>query len=205
MAVEDKYNVNKNYNHEDHLDLEEYFNLFDPFFKEIDFSTDKVFDDLPISLADEPIISWNNIDLEVPQKELESCFSSSADYGDQLSMINSPKGHEKVKPPKDVDQNNICSFAIKKKRSKTGSKKRTSCFALKNDCMKRRCCSHCQAEKTPQWRAGPMGPKSLCNACGVRYKSGRLVPEYRPAASPSFDSFKHSNFHKRILKRKMDT
>ncbi|KAE8684354.1 hypothetical protein F3Y22_tig00111132pilonHSYRG00103 [Hibiscus syriacus] len=47
-------------------------------------------------------------------------------------------------------------------------------------------CMHCEITKTPQWRAGPMGPKTLCNACGVRYKSGRLFPEYRPAASPTF-------------------
>ncbi|XP_010544607.1 PREDICTED: GATA transcription factor 2-like [Tarenaya hassleriana] len=47
-------------------------------------------------------------------------------------------------------------------------------------------CTHCASEKTPQWRTGPLGPKTLCNACGVRFKSGRLVPEYRPAASPTF-------------------
>ncbi|KAK9110345.1 hypothetical protein Sjap_018405 [Stephania japonica] len=64
----------------------------------------------------------------------------------------------------------------------------------------RRCCHHCGAEKTPQWRMGPGGPKTLCNACGVRYRSGRLVPEYRPAASPSFDSRIHSNSHRRIAK-----
>uniref|UniRef100_A0A7N0TUP8 GATA-type domain-containing protein n=1 Tax=Kalanchoe fedtschenkoi TaxID=63787 RepID=A0A7N0TUP8_KALFE len=40
-------------------------------------------------------------------------------------------------------------------------------------------CKHCGSEKTPQWRAGPDGPKTLCNACGVRYKSGRLCPEYQ--------------------------
>ncbi|XP_022752253.1 GATA transcription factor 4-like [Durio zibethinus] len=66
----------------------------------------------------------------------------------------------------------------------------------------RRKCSHCLAENTPQWRMGPLGPKTLCNACGVRYKSGRLVPEYRPAASPTFDTMKHSNFHKKILRRR---
>lgn len=60
-------------------------------------------------------------------------------------------------------------------------------------------CTHCLVQKTPQWRAGPMGPKTLCNACGVRYKSGRLVPEYRPAGSPSFVNDLHSNSHKRIL------
>ncbi|GAU15868.1 hypothetical protein TSUD_40890 [Trifolium subterraneum] len=60
-------------------------------------------------------------------------------------------------------------------------------------------CMHCEITKTPQWRAGPMGPKTLCNACGVRYKSGRLFPEYRPAASPTFCPALHSNSHKKVL------
>ncbi|PWZ12013.1 GATA transcription factor 9 [Zea mays] len=60
-------------------------------------------------------------------------------------------------------------------------------------------CVHCDTDKTPQWRTGPMGPKTLCNACGVRYKSGRLVPEYRPAASPTFVMSKHSNSHRKVL------
>lgn len=60
-------------------------------------------------------------------------------------------------------------------------------------------CMHCEITKTPQWRAGPMGPKTLCNACGVRYKSGRLFPEYRPAASPTFVPALHSNSHKKVV------
>jgi hypothetical protein len=60
-------------------------------------------------------------------------------------------------------------------------------------------CLHCETDKTPQWRTGPMGPKTLCNACGVRYKSGRLVPEYRPAASPTFSMARHSNSHRKVL------
>lgn len=60
-------------------------------------------------------------------------------------------------------------------------------------------CLHCEITKTPQWRAGPMGPKTLCNACGVRYKSGRLFPEYRPAASPTFVPALHSNSHKKVI------
>ncbi|KAL1804057.1 hypothetical protein DCAR_0935755 [Daucus carota subsp. sativus] len=63
-------------------------------------------------------------------------------------------------------------------------------------------CQHCQTEQTPLWRAGPMGPKTLCNACGVRYKSGRLVPEYRPASSPTFSSKLHSNSHKKIMEKR---
>ncbi|CAL0319249.1 unnamed protein product [Lupinus luteus] len=60
-------------------------------------------------------------------------------------------------------------------------------------------CLHCATDKTPQWRTGPMGPKTLCNACGVRYKSGRLVPEYRPAASPTFVMTRHSNSHRKVM------
>ncbi|KAJ1409219.1 Zinc finger, GATA-type [Sesbania bispinosa] len=60
-------------------------------------------------------------------------------------------------------------------------------------------CMHCEVTKTPQWREGPMGPKTLCNACGVRYRSGRLYPEYRPAASPTFIASLHSNCHKKVL------
>ncbi|CAL9143544.1 GATA transcription factor 5-like [Musa acuminata AAA Group] len=60
-------------------------------------------------------------------------------------------------------------------------------------------CTHCGAQKTPQWRAGPLGPKTLCNACGVRFKSGRLLPEYRPACSPTFVSHVHSNCHRKVL------
>ncbi|GLT39206.1 hypothetical protein SLA2020_134120 [Shorea laevis] len=60
-------------------------------------------------------------------------------------------------------------------------------------------CSHCGVTKTPQWRAGPLGTKTLCNACGVRYKSGRLLPEYRPACSPTFSNELHSNHHRKVL------
>ncbi|XP_022864105.1 GATA transcription factor 11-like, partial [Olea europaea var. sylvestris] len=60
-------------------------------------------------------------------------------------------------------------------------------------------CTHCEVTKTPQWREGPTGPKTLCNACGVRYRSGRLYPEYRPAASPTFVPSLHSNSHKKVI------
>lgn len=60
-------------------------------------------------------------------------------------------------------------------------------------------CSHCGVQKTPQWRTGPLGAKTLCNACGVRFKSGRLLPEYRPACSPTFSNELHSNHHRKVL------
>jgi len=41
-------------------------------------------------------------------------------------------------------------------------------------------CTACGTQTTPVWRAGPAGPKTLCNACGVRYmkvaRGGGLPP-----------------------------
>lgn len=44
-------------------------------------------------------------------------------------------------------------------------------------------CGACGKTKTPMWRRGPKGPSQLCNACGARWKAGRLVvPEIAPPA-----------------------
>ncbi|GMI78275.1 GATA transcription factor 5 [Hibiscus trionum] len=90
-----------------------------------------------------------------------------------------------------------------KKHKKRPSTDSTGC----NGIQPTRRCSHCGVTKTPQWRAGPMGAKTLCNACGVRFKSGRLLPEYRPACSPTFSSDLHSNHHRKVLemRRKKET
>ncbi|XP_074308113.1 GATA transcription factor 4-like isoform X2 [Silene latifolia] len=64
-------------------------------------------------------------------------------------------------------------------------------------------CSHCGTQKTPQWRGGPNGPKTLCNACGVQYKKGRLWPEYRPASSPSYSRELHSSSHRKVMEMRM--
>ncbi|KAL5203668.1 hypothetical protein ABZP36_008539 [Zizania latifolia] len=63
-----------------------------------------------------------------------------------------------------------------------------------------RTCSHCHTSETPQWRMGPNGPGTLCNACGIRHKMDRLLPEYMPTTNPSFESDKRSNRHRKVLK-----
>ncbi|KZV44144.1 GATA transcription factor 15-like [Dorcoceras hygrometricum] len=36
-----------------------------------------------------------------------------------------------------------------------------------------KCCNGCRTTRTPLWRGGPEGPKSLCNACGIKYNKKR--------------------------------
>ncbi|KAF9612334.1 hypothetical protein IFM89_038937 [Coptis chinensis] len=51
---------------------------------------------------------------------------------------------------------------------------------LNGDPLLARRCANCDTTSTPLWRNGPRGPKSLCNACGIRYKK-----EERRAATSS--------------------
>ncbi|XP_008805393.2 GATA transcription factor 19-like [Phoenix dactylifera] len=56
----------------------------------------------------------------------------------------------------------------------------TNCSNLGADpVLLARRCANCDTTSTPLWRNGPRGPKSLCNACGIRYKK----EERRAAAS----------------------
>lgn len=40
-------------------------------------------------------------------------------------------------------------------------------------------CRNCGRVNTPQWRIGPDGPKTLCNACGVHYRKFKTLPLFQ--------------------------
>nr|AFK46483.1 unknown [Medicago truncatula] len=110
----------------------------------------------------------------------------------QLSIIRrKPRTTKTRRPNCNVWIFNPILYSAKKQRKKPEAQTGGAHF--------QRRCSHCHVQKTPQWRAGPLGPKTLCNACGVRFKSGRLFPEYRPACSPTFSGEIHSNSHRKVL------
>ena len=39
-------------------------------------------------------------------------------------------------------------------------------------------CRNCLTRSTPQWRVGPEGPNTLCNACGMRMRKGHILKRY---------------------------
>ncbi|RDX73250.1 putative GATA transcription factor 22, partial [Mucuna pruriens] len=52
-----------------------------------------------------------------------------------------------------------------------------------------RVCADCNTTTTPLWRSGPNGPKSLCNACGIRQrKARRAMAETANGVGPSMDA-----------------
>lgn len=65
-----------------------------------------------------------------------------------------------------------------------------------------RTCTVCGTSKTPLWRSGPQGPKSLCNACGIRFKKAK-----RSSCEGSAAPLPSQQFAKNLLKpskRKQD-
>uniref|UniRef100_A0ACD5XNR7 Uncharacterized protein n=1 Tax=Avena sativa TaxID=4498 RepID=A0ACD5XNR7_AVESA len=86
---------------------------------------------------------------------------------------------------------------LPKKISKKKKKKQKGPAPWPKD--KGKTCLHCGTSETPQWREGPKGRGTLCNACGVRYKQGGLLPEYRPVASPTFLPSQHANLRRKVL------
>ncbi|KAK8663754.1 hypothetical protein V6N13_083559 [Hibiscus sabdariffa] len=164
------------------------------------------------TIEDQGFSDWE-YPLCVPQDSLED-IDWFPDFSDETISLD---GFLQATDEESFVLDRTVVFANKKQRSKRGGKRGHSNTKRpqiswnepqvfdnisERNLGARRKCSHCLVENTPQWRMGPLGPKTLCNACGVRYKSGRLLPEYRPAASPTFDVAKHSNFHKKILRRR---
>lgn len=106
----------------------------------------------------------------VPLGEFCRPLQCSPNASTGLASPTSPKSEEST-TEKD---NPYVSFPHPKVRSKRGRPRGWS--SNDNDMllpMKRRCVE-CGEEKTPQWRRGPKGPKTLCNACGIRDMRKRL-------------------------------
>ncbi|KAH7520023.1 GATA transcription factor 18 [Ziziphus jujuba] len=55
------------------------------------------------------------------------------------------------------------------KNGSRGSNNNTTNNSGSDPLLARRC-ANCDTTSTPLWRNGPRGPKSLCNACGIRFK-----------------------------------
>jgi len=56
-----------------------------------------------------------------------------------------------------------------------------------------KCCSYCGCKTTPIWRRGPEGKSTLCNACGVKWKNGKILTNDPPTNTKMNMNNKHGN------------
>ncbi|KAH7064912.1 hypothetical protein B0J12DRAFT_17499 [Macrophomina phaseolina] len=86
--------------------------------------------------------------------------------GRTLSPMASGTGKSPTNAPTVMEGDVGIPFIVKALTGATGIKKRTKHV---EDYV----CAWCSTTNSPEWRKGPGGPKSLCNACGLRYAKAR--------------------------------
>ncbi|CAG8575366.1 2278_t:CDS:10 [Funneliformis mosseae] len=87
-----------------------------------------------------------------------------------------PTSTKKVRKTKNSskNENNRRKYTTKKSRLVTDSAGNVEHITEKKNCM------YCGVRYTPMWRRGPKGPGTLCNACGVKWKQGKIMVEESP-------------------------
>ncbi|XP_031739578.1 GATA transcription factor 18 isoform X2 [Cucumis sativus] len=119
--------------------------------------------------------------LSVPNHGAADMYSSSTNYASSSSS------------PSSVD----CTLSLGTPSTRSsefgGASNNNINAAVSNggDPLLARRCANCDTTSTPLWRNGPRGPKSLCNACGIRFKK----EERRAAAATVNSSVAESNHH----------
>ncbi|XP_019253922.1 PREDICTED: GATA transcription factor 5-like [Nicotiana attenuata] len=140
----------------------------------------------------------NQAEMKTPVQDNKSCFTTPVQTGSRIKHTTAAR---------------VWSLSLTESTSTSSSSSSTTtttlfssspCFIhTAKSIVRKPAAANKRRKKTAgaavQWRAGPMGAKTLCNACGVRFKSGRLLPEYRPACSPTFSTQQHSNNHRKVL------
>ncbi|KAJ4845780.1 hypothetical protein Tsubulata_047968 [Turnera subulata] len=70
-------------------------------------------------------------------------------------------------------------------QNRRGSRRQHDGVIIHNDPNKRCTNFYCNTNDTPMWRKGPLGPKTLCNACGIKYRKEEDKKRAKAAASSS--------------------
>ncbi|CAD5329092.1 unnamed protein product [Arabidopsis thaliana] len=133
------------------------------------------------SRQDQVYVGYNNntfhdvLDTHISQPLETKNFVSDGGSSSSDQMV--PKKETRLKltiKKKDnhQDQTDLPQSPIKDMTGTNSLKWISSKNGYNNDCVIR-ICSDCNTTKTPLWRSGPRGPKSLCNACGIRQRKAR--------------------------------
>ncbi|KAK2645391.1 hypothetical protein Ddye_020586 [Dipteronia dyeriana] len=97
---------------------------------------------------------WMSSKMRLMKKMMDSAPAPSDDH---------------ISPEFDIEENHHNKQFFSSSTSQTEN----SFNIINNNTNTIRVCSDCNTTKTPLWRSGPRGPKSLCNACGIRQRKAR--------------------------------
>ncbi|ORX96629.1 hypothetical protein K493DRAFT_281807 [Basidiobolus meristosporus CBS 931.73] len=89
--------------------------------------------------------------------------ADSAENSANAELVHKPPTSIELEPRADLDQataSNLENLLAKPKRRSQKKPKESE---------QERVCTECGTVDSPEWRKGPQGPKTLCNACGLRW------------------------------------
>ncbi|KAK1302632.1 GATA transcription factor 20 [Acorus calamus] len=86
------------------------------------------------------------------------------------SSVNSSKSNHHRRSSAVSSSTSHCWGFFSHSKQPSSATPATNISAGGTDALLARRCANCDTTSTPLWRNGPRGPKSLCNACGIRYK-----------------------------------
>ncbi|KAF9349176.1 hypothetical protein BGX34_001981, partial [Mortierella sp. NVP85] len=102
--------------------------------------------------------------------------SSSSPAKRKQDTMNENQKSLKTKRPKDNHDEKSTGSSKKKALAGAGPKKNGLSAPPSNGAQQKRC-GYCNCTITPMWRRGPSGPSTLCNACGVKWKHGKILQD----------------------------
>lgn len=110
-------------------------------------------------------------DLDDDQDDTDYCMTSPH----SKSTIASTSSHYTAPPPPSVNTttttvttNSTTTTTTSNTETKKGGKSGNGSNGMKK-------CLYCGSKSTPMWRRGPQGAGTLCNACGVKWKHGKIL------------------------------
>ncbi|CAB4281733.1 unnamed protein product [Prunus armeniaca] len=114
--------------------------------------------------------------------------SSTSQAVDRSSLNNlNVNGYRQYEFPAPPELKNYCIINISNRRGKTGGsrkRKTTGRRPAKVGDIDKTCTNYnCRVTESPMWRTGPLGPKSLCNRCGIRFRKIKQKEETEQQAA----------------------
>ncbi|KAI3946110.1 hypothetical protein MKX01_024866 [Papaver californicum] len=117
----------------------------------------------------EPVLAMHKITSSLKDKEsgiVSSPPSKKQKSSSSSTPISTPTRSDSIGPQSCAQGSGSDTVVSSKSGGKGGKEKR---------------CSNCSSQRTPQWRGGPNGSKTLCNACGIRYKKQKAMSDAESA------------------------
>lgn len=76
---------------------------------------------------------------------------------------------------------------------------------LKKKMKEKKMCSSCGTYDTPLWRSGPQGAKTMCNACGIKWKRKTCQGKRRRRERPLEEKSKKNSFETIETQKELET